>query len=84
MVLSHYTGSAFYNTGNNTNGFFSQQGVIFFSVSSSVALGANLADQPQLLFNAIQTLVEISTQFAQRPIVVYELQPLSALVTKIL
>ncbi|KAL2060519.1 hypothetical protein VTL71DRAFT_9160 [Oculimacula yallundae] len=53
IIIALVVGSAFYDTGNNTNGLFSQQGVIFFS----------------LLFNPIQTLVEISTQFAQRPIV---------------
>ncbi|KAH8684346.1 putative ABC multidrug transporter [Tricladium varicosporioides] len=46
-------GSAFYNTPDTTQGFFSRQGVIFFGV----------------LFNTIQTLAEVATQYSQRPIV---------------
>ncbi|KUJ23287.1 uncharacterized protein LY89DRAFT_777066 [Mollisia scopiformis] len=51
--ISLIFGSAFYNSADNTTGFFSRQGVLFFS----------------LLFNSVQTMVEISSQFAQRPIV---------------
>jgi ABC-type multidrug transport system permease subunit len=47
------TGSVFVNTPSNTSGFFSKGGVIFFCV----------------LFNAVQTLSEVATQYAQRPIV---------------
>lgn len=53
IIISLIFGSAFYNTADNTNGFFSRQGVLFFS----------------LLFNSIQCMVEIASQFAQRPIV---------------
>jgi ATP-binding cassette, subfamily G (WHITE), member 2, PDR len=51
--MSLITGSVFVNTPSNTSGFFSKGGVIFFCV----------------LFNALQTLSEVTTQYAQRPIV---------------
>jgi ABC-type multidrug transport system ATPase subunit/ABC-type multidrug transport system permease subunit len=53
IFMSLINGSVFVNTPSNTSGFFSKGGVIFFSV----------------LFNALQTMSEVATQYAQRPIV---------------
>ncbi|KAH0541819.1 hypothetical protein FGG08_003702 [Glutinoglossum americanum] len=53
VFMSLIIGSAFVNTTASTSGFFSKGGVLFFSI----------------LFNALQNLVEIGTQYAQRPIV---------------
>ncbi|KAF4626727.1 hypothetical protein G7Y89_g11429 [Cudoniella acicularis] len=52
-AVARLGGSAFYNTPDTTQGFFSRQGVIFFGI----------------LFNTIQTLGEVVTQYARRPIV---------------
>ncbi|KFZ19731.1 hypothetical protein V502_03490 [Pseudogymnoascus sp. VKM F-4520 (FW-2644)] len=46
-------GSVFVNTTSNTSGFFSKGGVLFFCV----------------LFNALQTISEVATQYEQRKIV---------------
>jgi ABC-type multidrug transport system ATPase subunit/ABC-type multidrug transport system permease subunit len=46
-------GSMFYDLPNTTSSFYSKGGTLFFAV----------------LFNAVQTLAEIGTQYAQRPIV---------------
>ncbi len=51
--MSLITGSVFVNTPSDTSGFFSKGGVIFFSV----------------LFNALQAMSEVATQYSQRPIV---------------
>ncbi|KAK9472159.1 ABC-2 type transporter-domain-containing protein [Dipodascopsis tothii] len=53
IVQSLITGSLFYNMANDTNGAFSRGGVIFFAI----------------LFTALTTMAEISTAYAQRPIV---------------
>ena len=53
IFMSLIFGSVFFNTTSTTSGFFSKGGVIFFSV----------------LFNALQTMSEISTQYEQRPVV---------------
>ena len=53
VFMSLIMGSLFYRLPDNTSAFFSKSGVIFFAV----------------LFNALQTLSEIGTQYAQRPIV---------------
>ncbi len=47
------TSSLYYDTPDTTAGFFSKAGVLFFAV----------------LFNALQTMVEVATQYGQRPIV---------------
>jgi ABC-type multidrug transport system ATPase subunit/ABC-type multidrug transport system permease subunit len=53
IYMALILGSIFYNTPSNTSGFFSKGGVLFFSV----------------LFNALQSMAEVGTQYAQRPIV---------------
>jgi ABC-type multidrug transport system ATPase subunit/ABC-type multidrug transport system permease subunit len=53
IFLSVIMGSMFYNLPETTSSFYSKGGALFFS----------------LLFNAVQTLSEIGTQYAQRPIV---------------
>lgn len=53
IFMSLIIGSVFVNTTSTTSGFFSKGGVLFFCV----------------LFNALQTMSEISTQYAQRPVV---------------
>lgn len=53
VFISLINGSVFVNTTTETNGFFSKGGVLFFAV----------------LYNALHTMSEISTQYAQRPIV---------------
>jgi ABC-type multidrug transport system ATPase subunit/ABC-type multidrug transport system permease subunit len=53
IFMSLIIGSVFVNTTSTTSGFFSKGGVIFFCV----------------LYNALQTMSEISTQYAQRPVV---------------
>lgn len=53
IFMSLVNGSVFINTPSDTSGFFSKGGVLFFSV----------------LFNALQTMAEVATQYAQRPIV---------------
>jgi ABC-type multidrug transport system ATPase subunit len=53
VFMSLVVGSLFYNVPHSTAGFFSKSGALFFAT----------------LFNAIQTLSEIGTQYAQRPIV---------------
>ena len=53
ISMSLINGSVFVNTTSTTSGFFSKGGVLFFCV----------------LFNALQTMSEISTQYAQRPVV---------------
>lgn len=53
IFMSLIIGSVFVNTTSSTSGFFSKGGVLFFCV----------------LFNALQTMSEISTQYAQRPVV---------------
>ena len=53
LFMGLINGSIFYNTPHTTSGFYSKGGVIFFCV----------------LFNAVQTMSEVGTQYAQRPIV---------------
>ncbi|KAF9637466.1 ABC transporter-like protein [Lasiodiplodia theobromae] len=53
VVTAVVVGSMFYNIPEDTSGFFSKGGVIFFSV----------------LFNIIINFAEVSAQFSQRPIV---------------
>jgi ATP-binding cassette subfamily G (WHITE) protein 2 (SNQ2) len=53
IFISLIMGSMFYNLQETTSSFYSKGGVLFFSV----------------LFNAVQALSEIGTQYAQRPIV---------------
>jgi ABC-type multidrug transport system ATPase subunit len=53
VFMSLIMGSLFFSLPDSTSGFFSKSGVLFFAV----------------LFNALQTLSEIGTQYAQRPIV---------------
>jgi ABC-type multidrug transport system ATPase subunit/ABC-type multidrug transport system permease subunit len=53
VFISLMMGSMFFDLSNTTAAFYSKSGVLFFAV----------------LFNAVQTLSEIGTQYAQRPIV---------------
>ncbi|GME58261.1 ABC transporter-like protein [Neofusicoccum parvum] len=53
VIIALVVGSMFYNIPDDTSGFFSKGGVIYFSV----------------LFNIIINFAEISAQFSQRPIV---------------
>jgi ABC-type multidrug transport system ATPase subunit len=53
IFMSIIMGSLFFNVPNTTSGFFSKSGVLFFSI----------------LFNALNTLSEVGTLYAQRPIV---------------
>jgi ABC-type multidrug transport system ATPase subunit/ABC-type multidrug transport system permease subunit len=53
VFISLIMGSMFYDLPDTTSGFYSKGGALFFAV----------------LFNAVQTLAEIGTQYAQRPIV---------------
>ncbi|KAH8586012.1 brefeldin A efflux transporter Bfr1 [Bisporella sp. PMI_857] len=53
IFMSVINGSVFIKTSSSTSGYFSKGGIIFFCV----------------LFNALQTMSEIATQYAQRPIV---------------
>lgn len=53
VFMSLIIGSMFYNLQDTTSAFYSKSGALFFSV----------------LFNAVQALSEIGTQYAQRPIV---------------
>jgi ATP-binding cassette subfamily G (WHITE) protein 2 (PDR) len=53
VFMSLIIGSMFFDLANTTAAFFSRGGVLFFA----------------MLFNAVQTIAEIATQYGQRPIV---------------